>query len=195
VRGTIVALMESLKKLSNEKVEVQIIHSGAGAITETDVNLAIASGAVIIGFNVKPVVKAQQYAEQEKVEIRTYSIIYDMIDDVRKAMEGMLAPKVVEAKIGKGEVRKVFAVSRIGTIAGSYISEGKVTRSAFLNVMRNGNKIFTGKLSSLKRFKDDAKEVSAGYECGISLEGFNDVKEGDLLEFFVHEKERQTLDG
>jgi translation initiation factor IF-2 len=195
VRGTIDAITEALKKLSNVLVEIQIIHGGSGAITETDVNLAMASGAIIIGFNVKPIGKAQALAEQEKIEIRTYSIIYDMIDDVKKAMEGLLEPKLVETAIGKAEVRKVFTVSKIGTVAGSYILEGKVTRNAMVRVMRNSNNLFTGKISSLKRFKDDTKEVQAGYECGISLEGFNDLLEGDNLEFFVQAKERQTLDG
>ncbi|MBA4391056.1 MAG: translation initiation factor IF-2 [Syntrophus sp. (in: bacteria)] len=195
VRGTIDAIMEALKKLSTDKVEVQIIHGGVGAITETDVNLAMATGAIIIGFNVKPNVKAQALSEQEKIEIRTYSIIYEMIDEVTKAMEGMLAPKIVEVKIGKAEVRKAITVSKIGTVAGSYITEGKVTRSALTKVVRKTEVLFTGKISSLKRFKDDAKEVLAGYECGISVEGFNDIQEGDVLEFFVEEKERQTLNG
>jgi translation initiation factor IF-2 len=195
VRGTIDAITEALKKLSNDLVEIQIVHGGAGAITETDINLAMASGAIVIGFNVKPIGKAQALAEQEKIEIRIYSIIYDMIDDLKKAMEGMLEPKLVETDIGKAEVRKVFAVSKIGTVAGSYVLEGKVTRNALVRVMRNSNNLFTGKISSLKRFKDDAKEVQSGYECGISLEGFHDLQEGDILEMFVQEKERQTLDG
>jgi translation initiation factor IF-2 len=195
VRGTIDAIGEALKKLSNDRVEVQILHSGVGAITETDVNLAMASGAIIIGFNVKPVGKAQAIAEAEKIDIRIYSIIYEMIDEVRKAMEGLLEPKIVETSIGKGEVRKVFAVSKIGSIAGSYISEGKATRNALVRVSRNGEILYTGKLASLKRFKDDVREVQAGYECGISLEGFNDMHEGDTFEFFIQEKERQTLDG
>ena len=195
VRGTIDAIVEALKKLSTNTVEVQITHSGVGTITETDVNLAMATGAIIIGFNAKPNVKAQALAEQEKIEIRTYSIIYEMIDDVRKAMEGLLEPKIVEVNIGKAEVRKAFAVSKIGTIAGSYITEGKVTRSALVKVIRNKEVLFTGKISSLKRFKDDAREVLAGYECGLSLEGYNDLQEGDFFEFFVEEKEKQTLDG
>ncbi len=195
VRGTIDAIMAALKKLSTEKVEVQITHGGVGAITETDVNLAMATGAIIIGFNVKPNVKAQALSEQEKIEIRTYSIIYEMIDEVTKAMEGMLAPRIVEVKIGKAEVRKAISVSKIGTVAGSYITEGKVTRNALTKVVRKTAVLFTGKISSLKRFKDDAKEVLAGYECGISVEGFNDIQEGDVLEFFVEEKERQTLNG
>ena len=156
-------------------------------------NLAMASGAVIIGFNVKPMAKTQALAEQEKVDIRTYSVIYDMIDDVRKAMEGLLAPRIVEVKIGAAEVRKTFIVSKIGTIAGCYVTEGKVTRGATAKVVRNGEILFSGKIASLKRFKDDMKEVTAGYECGISLEGFNDVQEGDRMEFYVEEQEKQTL--
>ncbi|HVN96038.1 MAG TPA: translation initiation factor IF-2 [Syntrophorhabdaceae bacterium] len=195
VRGTIDAIVEALKKLSTDAVEVQITHSGVGAVTETDINLAMATGAIIIGFNVKPVQKAQALAEQEKIEIRTYSIIYEMIDDVRKAMEGLLEPKIVEVVIGKAEVRKAISVSKVGTIAGSYVTEGKVTRSALARVVRNGEVTFTGKIASLKRFKDDVREVQSGYECGISLEGYNDIQEGDVFEFFVEEKERQTLDG
>jgi len=195
VRGTIDAIVESLKKLSNDIVEVQITHSGVGAITETDINLAMASGSIVIGFNVKPMTKAQALAEHENIEIRTYTVIYDMIDDVKKAMEGMLAPKVVQVGIGKAEIRKVFSVSRIGSIGGCYVTEGKVTRNALVKLMRADATIFTGKLASLKRFKDDAKEVLSGYECGMSLDGFNDIKEGDVLEFYVEEQERQTLDG
>jgi translation initiation factor IF-2 len=195
VRGTIDAIVEALRKLSNEQVEIQIIHSGAGAITETDVNLAMASGAIIIGFNTKPVGKAQALAEHEKIDIRTYSIIYDLIDEIKKAMEGMLAPKIVETDIGKAEVRKVFSVSKIGTIAGCYMTEGKATRSSLVKVSRGGSVIHTGKLASLKRFKDDVKEVLAGYEFGGSVEGFNDIKEGDILIFSIQEKEKQTLDG
>ena len=192
-RGTLDAISEALKKLSTEAVEMNIIHSGVGTITETDVNLAMASGAIIIGFNVKPITKAQTLAEQEKVDIRTYSVIYDMIDDVKKAMEGLLAPRIVEVRIGAVEVRKTFSVSRIGTIAGCYVVEGKVTRGATAKVVRKGETVFSGKLASLKRFKDDVKEVTAGYECGISLEGFNNMEEGDRVEFYVEEQEKQTL--
>jgi len=155
----------------------------------------MASGSIVIGFNVKPVAKAQALAEQENIEIRTYTIIYNMIDDIKKAMEGMLAPKIVQVGIGKAEIRKVFSVSRIGSIGGCYVTEGKVTRNAIVKLMRASETIFTGKLASLKRFKDDAKEVLSGYECGMSLDGFNDIKEGDVLEFYVEEQERQTLDG
>jgi translation initiation factor IF-2 len=192
-RGTVDAIADALRKLSTDAVEIQIIHNGVGAITETDVNLAMASGAVIIGFNAKAMPKTQALADQEHVDIRTYSVIYDMIDDVRKAMEGLLAPKIVEVKIGKAEVRKVFAVSKVGTIAGCGVTEGKATRNAIVKVMRNDKIVFTGKLASLKRFKDDAKEVQAGYECGLNVEGFNDIREGDTLEFYAEQEEKQTL--
>jgi len=195
VRGTIDAINETVKKMSNQFVEIQIIHSGVGAITETDVNLAMASGAIIIGFNTKPIGKAQSLAEQEKIEIRTYSVIYDMIDDIKKAMEGMLAPKIVETVIGKAEVRKLFTMSKIGSIAGCYMLEGKATRNSFIKVLRGNEIVFTGKIGSLKRFKDDVKEVLAGYECGITIDGFNDIKEGDILQLYIEEKEKQTLDG
>lgn len=194
-RGTVDAISDALIKLSTDAVEIQVIHNGVGAITETDVNLAMASGAVIIGFNAKAVPKTQALADQEHIDIRTYSVIYDMIDDVRKAMEGMLAPKIVEVKIGRAEVRKVFAVSKVGTIAGCGVTEGKVTRNAIVKVMRNDKIVFTGKLASLKRFKDDAKEVQAGYECGLNVEGFNDIREGDSLEFYAEQEQKQTLDG
>ncbi|HVN25717.1 MAG TPA: translation initiation factor IF-2 [Syntrophorhabdales bacterium] len=194
-RGTLDAIQDALTRLSTQNIQIQIIHSGVGAITETDVNLAMASGAIIIGFNVKPIPKTQALADQEHVQIRTYSIIYEMIDEVRKAMEGMLAPKIVEVSIGKAEVRKIFTVSKLGSIAGSYVTEGKVTRSALAKVRRNGTELYAGKLASLKRFKDDVKEVQAGYECGLALEGFNDIREGDVIEFFVEEQEKQTLDG
>lgn len=194
-RGTVDAISDALTKLSTEAVEIQVIHNGVGAITETDVNLAMASGAVIIGFNAKAMPKTQALADQEHIDIRTYSVIYDMIDDVRKAMEGMLAPKIVEVRIGKAEVRKVFSVSKVGTIAGCGVTEGKVTRNAIVKVLRNDKIVFTGKLASLKRFKDDAKEVQAGYECGLNVEGFNDIREGDSLEFYAEQEEKQTLDG
>jgi translation initiation factor IF-2 len=192
-RGTLDAISEALKRLSTDAVEMQILHSGVGAITETDVNLAVASGAIIIGFNVKPMAKTQSLADQEKVDIRTYSVIYDMIDDVKKAMEGLLAPKIVEVKIGSAEVRKIFTVSKIGTIAGCYVTEGKVTRTSTAKVIRKGIVLFSGKMAALKRFKDDMKEVTAGYECGISFDNFNDMQEGDTMEFYVEEQEKQTL--
>ncbi len=192
-RGTLDAISDALKRLSTDAVEIQILHSGVGTITETDVNLAMASGAIIIGFNVKPMAKTQSLADQEKVDIRTYSVIYDMIDDVKKAMEGMLAPKIVQVKIGSAEVRKIFVVSKVGTIAGCYVTEGKVTRASIVRVIRKGQVLFEGKMVALKRFKDDMKEVTAGYECGISFDNFNDMQEGDTMEFYVEEQEKQTL--
>ncbi len=195
VRGTIDAIVDSLRRLSNEKVEVQIVHSGVGAITETDISLAMATGSIIIGFNVKPVGKAQALAEHERVEVRPYSIIYELIDDVKKAMEGLLAPTIKQTLIGNAEIRKIFTVSKIGTIAGTHIADGKATRNALVKVFRNGAEVFSGKLSSLKRFKDDVREVLAGYECGIAIENFNDLREGDRLEFYIEEKEQQRLDG
>jgi translation initiation factor IF-2 len=192
-RGTLDAIGDALKRLSTNAVEMQILHSGVGAITETDVNLAMASGAIIIGFNVKPMAKTQSLADQEKVDIRTYSVIYDMIDDVKKAMEGLLAPKIVEVKIGSAEVRKTFSVSKIGTIAGCYVTEGKVTRASITKVIRKGQILYSGKMAGLKRIKDDVKEVAAGYEFGISFDNFNDIQEGDTMEFYVEEQEKQTL--
>ena len=193
VRGTIDAITETLKKMSNQFVEIQIVHSGVGAITETDVNLAMASGAIIVGFNTRPISKAQALAEQEKIEIRTYSVIYDMIDDIKKAMEGMLAPKIVETVIGKAEVRKVFSVSKIGTIAGSYLTEGKATRNSMVRVIRDGNPMFTGKLLSLKRFKDDVKEVVAGLDCGLNIVNYNDIQVGDIIEAYEETEIKKTL--
>jgi translation initiation factor IF-2 len=192
-RGTLDAIGDALRRLSTNAVEMQILHSGVGAITETDVNLAMASGAIIIGFNVKPMAKTQSLADQEKVDIRTYSVIYDMIDDVKKAMEGLLAPKIVEVKIGSAEVRKIFTISRIGTIAGCYVTEGKVTRASTAKVIRKGQILHSGKMSGLKRVKDDVKEVSAGYECGISFDNFNDMQEGDTMDFYIEAEEKQTL--
>jgi translation initiation factor IF-2 len=194
-RGTLDAIAEALKKINNEKVGIQIIHSGVGAITETDVNLALASGAIILGFNTKPIVKAKELAEKEKIEIRTYSVIYDLIDDVKKACEGKLKPKVIDIYTGKAEVRKVFNISKVGTVAGCFVLEGKVLRTANVKLIRNGEEVFSGKVKSLKRFKDDVKEVTQGYECGIALEGTDDIKEGDILEFYTQEKEAQRIDG
>jgi translation initiation factor IF-2 len=192
-RGTLDAISAALQRLSTDAVDIQILHNGVGAITETDVNLAISSGAIIIGFNVKPMTKTQAIADQEKVDIRTYSVIYDMIDDMKKAMEGLLAPKIIEVKIGAAEVRKTFSVSKIGVIAGCYVTEGKAVRNAIAKVVRKGEVLYSGKMASLKRFKDDVREVTAGYECGISFDNFNDMMESDIIEFYVEEQEKRTL--
>ncbi len=194
-RGTVDAIEEALKKITNEKVEIRVIHSGVGSITETDVNLALASDAIILGFNTKPVSKAKELAEKEKIEIRTYSVIYDLIDDVKRACEGKLKPKFVEIYIGRAEVRKVFDISKVGKVAGCFVLDGKVLRNANVKLLRKGDVIYSGKVKSLKRFKDDVREVQQGYECGIALEGTDDIIEGDILEFYVQEKEEQKIDG
>ena len=188
VGGSAEAVKSSLEKLSNEEVKVNVIHNAVGGITEGDVNFAAASGAIIIGFNVRPDKTALDAAERESVEIRTYRIIYECIEDVEHAMKGMLAPKYQEVLLGHAEVRKTIHVSSIGTIAGSYVQDGKVTRSSMIRVVRDGVVIFEDKIASLKRFKDDAREVQQGYECGIGLEKFNDIKEGDVLEAYVMEE-------
>ncbi|UOO81421.1 translation initiation factor IF-2 [Uruburuella testudinis] len=184
VQGSYEALAGSLKKLSNDEVKVSVLHSGVGGITESDVNLAIASGAFIIGFNVRADGSARKLAESEDVEIRYYNIIYDAIDDVKAAMSGMLAPEEKEQIIGTAEIRQVISVSKVGNIAGCMVTDGIVKRDAHLRLIRNNVVIHTGELSSLKRFKDDVKEVRMGYECGLMLKNYNEIIEGDQLEFF-----------
>ena len=188
VGGSAEAVKQSLQKLTNEEVRVNIIHTGVGGITEGDVMLAAASNAIIIGFNVRPDKSALDSAERQGVEIRTYRIIYECIEEVEAAMKGMLAPKFKETLLGHAEVRQTIHVPNVGTIAGSYVQDGKVTRNAQIRVIRDGVVIFEDKISSLKRFKDDAKEVAQGFECGIGLERFNDIKEGDILEAFIMEE-------
>ena len=192
VQGSLEAVKEAIEKLSTDEVKVNVLHSGVGAITETDVMLAQASGAIIIGFNVRPDSKAKRLAEQEKVEIRTYRVIYDLLDDVKKAMAGMLEPEYEEVVLGRAEVRQVFNVPKVGRVAGCYVLEGKITRNANVRVLRDGVIVYEGKLSSLKRFKDDVREVAAGYECGMAIEGFQDIKEGDIIEAYeVREVQRE----
>ena len=191
VIGSAEAVKQSLEKISNEEVRVKVIHSAAGGITEGDVMLAAASNAIIVGFNVRPDRGALDSAERQEVEIRTYRVIYDAIEEVTAAMKGMLAPKFKEALLGHAEVRQTIHVPGVGTIAGSYIQDGKITRNAQIRVVRDGIVIFEDKISSLKRFKDDAREVAAGYECGVGLEKFNDIKVGDVLEAFIMEEIEQ----
>ena len=193
VQGTLEAFGSALEKLSTDEIKVKILHSGTGAITESDVLLAAASDALIIGFNVRPSAKAQELAKQEKVEIRYYDVIYHALEDIQKAMVGMLEPEFEENVIGTAEVRQTFQVSRVGTIDGVGVSTGKVERNAKVRLLRDGVVVYTGSLSSLKRFKDDVKEVLAGYECGLSLENFNDLKVGDTLEFFVMKEVAREL--
>ncbi|MCB2292090.1 translation initiation factor IF-2 [Clostridium algoriphilum] len=193
VQGSVEAVRQSLEKLSTDNVKVRVIHSGVGAITETDVVLAAASNAIIIGFNVRPDNNAATIGEQEKVEIKTYRIIYDALDDIKAAMIGMLDPVYKEVVLGRVEIRQIYKVSNVGTIAGSYVLNGKITRNSSVRVLRNGIVITESVLASLKRFKDDAKEVAAGFECGLSVEKFNDIKEGDIIEAFIMEEIKPKL--
>lgn len=193
VHGSIEAITESLHKLSTDKVKINVIHSGVGGITESDVLLASASNAIVIGFHVRPSIQATRLAEAEKVEIDTYNIIYDVVNDVRSAMEGMLSPVIKEVYLGRAEIRETYNVSKVGTIAGCYVVDGKIVRNAEIRILRDNVVVFEGKLASLKRFADDAKEVQSNYECGMSIENFNDIKVGDVVEAFTHEEEAATL--
>lgn len=194
VQGSVQAIKQSLEKLSTDDVKVRVIHGGVGAITETDVTLATASNALLIGFNVRPDSNASSIADKEGVDIKTYRIIYDAIEDVKSAMIGMLDPEYKEVINGKAEVRMVYKISSVGTIAGCYVLDGKIIRNSEVRVIRDGIVIFESTLASLKRFKDDAKEVNAGYECGLSVERFNDLKEGDIIESFTMQAtERKQL--
>ena len=188
VGGSVEAVKQSLEKLSNEEVKVKVIHAAAGGINESDVTFAAASNAIIVGFNVRPDKQAMDSAERQKVDIRTYRVIYECIEEVEAAMKGMLAPKFREVVLGRASVRQTIRVPNVGTIAGSYVTDGKVTRTAQIRVVRDGIVIFEDKISSLRRFKDDVREVAQGYECGIGLEKFADIKENDVLEAFTMEE-------
>ena len=188
VQGSVEAIRQSLEKLSTDNVKVRVIHGGVGAITETDVILASASNAIIIGFNVRPDGNAIAAGEKESVEIKTYRIIYDAIEDIKSAMVGMLDPEYKEVIQGRVEVRAVYKISNVGTIAGCYVLNGKITRHSSVRILREGIVIFESTLASLKRFKDDVKEAAAGFECGLSIEKFNDIKEGDILEAYTMEE-------
>ena len=184
VQGSIGAVVSSLEKLNNDEVKVNIIHSGVGAVTESDIMLAGTSGAVIIGFNVRPSSAVQAMADRDGVEIRSYTVIYDVINDVEAAMKGMLEPEYKEEVLGKAEIRNTFKVPGIGIVGGAYVTEGKIVRNGDIRLVRDGVVIHEGKIASLKRFKDDAKEVAQGYECGIGIEDYNDIKEGDVIECY-----------
>ena len=191
VMGSVEAVRQSLEKISNDEVRVRVIHGAVGAVSESDVMLAEASNAIIVGFNVRPDPVAKENAEQSGVEIRLYRIIYDAIDDVTSALKGMLAPKYKDVDLGRAEIRQVYKITGVGVVAGCYVLEGKITRNANIRVVRDGIIIADDKLSSLKRFKDDVREVAAGYECGMTMEKFNDIKEGDILEAYVVEEYRE----
>ncbi len=193
VDGSIEALSDSLLKLSTDKIHINIIHKAVGQITDSDVMLASASDAIIIGFQVRPSASARKLAEKEEIDIRLYSIIYDAIEEIKSAMEGMLAPKEVETVVGTAEVRETFKISKVGTVAGCMVLDGKIKRNNDVRLIREGIVIYTGKLGSLKRFKDDVKEVAAGYECGLNIENFNDIKVGDIVEAFEVEEVKQKL--
>jgi translation initiation factor IF-2 len=193
VHGSLEALQEALERLSSDEVKVRVIHGAVGTITETDVMLASASNAIILGFNVKVEPKAVQQAATERVDVKTYNVIYEAISDVKAALAGMLAPLIREVPLGRAQVRVLFPIKGVGTIAGSFVSEGKVTRGARVRVMRGSQVVGEGTVGSLKRFKDDVREVLQGQECGIGVEGVPDVRTGDVLELFTTEEVARTL--
>jgi len=184
VQGSVEVLADTLQKLSNEQVKIKVLHTGVGAITETDVLLASASNAIIIGFNVRPERKAQEVAEQEKVDIRLHSIIYELQDEIRRAMTGLLEPVFKETYQGRADVRETFRIPKVGVIAGCTVTDGSIKRDAEVRLLRDNVQVFKGKIGSLRRFKDDAREVSNGMECGISIAGYGDIKVGDVIEAF-----------
>jgi translation initiation factor IF-2 len=194
VQGSLEAVADQLGKLPQDKIKLRVIRQGVGAITEGDVLLAAASNAIVIGFNVRPERKATEIAERDEVELRLYTVIYDVGEDMKKAMEGLLEPTTREVQLGAAEVREIFRISRVGTIAGCYVTDGKVARSASVRLLRDNVVIHTGKVASLKRFKDDANEVKSGLECGISLAGYNDIKPGDVIDFFTTEQVKVKLE-
>jgi len=194
VAGSVEALEDEIAKLPQEEVAVNVIHSGVGGINESDVMLASASEAIIIGFNVRPLAEARRAAESEGIDVRTYTVIYKVTEDLRAAMEGLLEPEEVEESLGQAEVLETFKASRVGMIAGCRITDGKVTRTAGARLIRDGTIVWTGRVGSLRRFKDDVAEVEEGLECGIVLEGFADIKVGDQLEFFETKQIEKTLE-
>ncbi|MDB4990293.1 MAG: Translation initiation factor 2, partial [Myxococcaceae bacterium] len=188
VQGSFVAIVKALTDLSTDKVKVTVIHTGVGGITVQDVPLATASNCIVIGFNVRPAGKAAEMAKAERVDMRFYRVIYEAVDEVKKAMAGMLAPNFIEKPLGKAEVRMVFTIPKIGQVAGCYVTDGKIVRSGKARVVRDSAQIWTGSIKGLRRVKDDVREVAANYECGISLEGFTDIKERDIIECFELEQ-------
>jgi translation initiation factor IF-2 len=194
VQGSFEAIKQSLLNLSNSEVEIKVIGGGVGAINDSDVNLAIEAGAFILGFNMRPINTARRLAEDRGVDVKTYSIIYELINDVKLAMEGLLEPEFEEEFIGRAEVRDIFSVPKVGVIAGSYVIDGRIAAGCSIRLLRSGKIVFDGKMSSLKRFKDDVKEVKYGLECGIGLENFNDIKDGDIFEAYMTVEKKRTLE-
>jgi translation initiation factor IF-2 len=188
VGGTAEVLTDTLQKLSNDRVKIRVLHSGVGAITETDVLLASASDAIIVGFNVRPERNAQATAEQEKVDIRLHTIIYELADEIKRAMTGLLEPVFKEVYKGRAKVREVFRISKVGVVAGCQVDDGVLTRNSQVRLLRDNIVVHTGKIESLKRFKNDASEVKSGFECGVSIANYGDIKPGDVIEAFVTEK-------
>ena len=193
--GSVEALSDSLLKLSTEKIQVNIIHKAVGQVSESDILLASASDAIIIGFQVRPSASARKLAEKEQVEIRLYSIIYNAIEEMKEAMEGLLSARIEEQVTGSAEIRETFKISKVGTIAGCFVTDGTIKRNTKIRLIRNGVVVYTGELGSLKRFKDDVKEVNRGFECGLNIERFNDLKVGDVIEAFEEVAVKQTLEG
>jgi len=193
VDGSVEALVDSLQKLSTDKVQVSIVHKGVGQISESDVLLASASDAIIVGFQVRPSTGARKLAEAEEIQIRQYSIIYKAIEEIKEAMEGMLSAKIEEKVVGTAEIRETFKISKVGTIAGCYVQDGKINRNNKVRIIRDGIVMYSGNLGSLKRFKDDVKDVTKGYECGLNIDKFNDIREGDIVEAFEEVEVKQTL--
>jgi translation initiation factor IF-2 len=193
VDGSVEVLADTLTKISTNEVKTTVIRQGVGAITESDVLLAAASNAIIIGFQVTPDSRARELARREKVDIRTYDIIYEAEDNVRKALEGLLSPELSEKFVGHAEVRTIFRVPKVGVVAGSYVKEGRISRKDKVRLIRDGKVVYTGQLASLRRFKDDAREVKEGFECGIGIENFNDLKVGDIIEAYEVVETARTL--
>lgn len=193
VQGSVEALVQALSKLSTPEVRINLIHSGVGAITETDVMLASASNGLIIGFNVRPDSNARKAAEAQNVEIRLYRVIYEALDDIKAALEGLLEPEFKDVVLGRAEVRDTFRIPKVGVIAGCYVTEGKIIRNSKVRVIRDGTVIYEGNVSSLKRFKDDVREVIQGHECGVGLDKFQDIKQGDILEAYTVEEIKKAL--
>jgi translation initiation factor IF-2 len=193
VQGSVEAISDALQKQSSEEIKVRIIHAGVGGITESDVNLADASDAIIIGFNVRPDSSAAELAVQRGVEIKCYRIIYDLLNDIEKAMLGMLEPTYQEKVLGRAEVRQTFKIAKVGTVAGCFVLKGEIPRDAKVRVIRDNVIVYEGKLASLKRYKDDVKSVREGEECGLGIENFNDIKEGDIIEAYKLEEIAPTL--
>ena len=188
VHGSVEVLADTLNKLSNDQVKIKVLHTGVGAITETDVLLASASNAIVIGFNVRPERKAQELAEQENVDLRLHSIIYELHDEIKKAMAGLLEPTIKETYLGRAEVRETFRIPKVGTVAGCYVQDGIIKRDGEVRLLRDNVVIFKGKIGSLRRFKEDASEVRHGLECGLSIANYGDIKKGDTIECFVTQK-------